>query len=604
LHSAGDRPPEPTPRHTDGDSLRVTVLKTIPEDPELAAAWNDLVMGMENPEVFFTYQWALAAARGFREKLNPLLFLIHDDAQNSALLVGVAALAVDSDSSLSAHFLASNTADYCDIVSSPENRRDVLLALLQELQRLGFGDLVLAGVPSNSATLQHVSEVAKASGFYTTSRASSDCGIVELGDEEHRKALLQTVVSKNREKRGLKKLAALGPVSVAHLTDGPELRPTLDAIISAQISRFLASGRESPLLDPERREFLAQLADSLVHAGWLKISQLEVNGKAVAWNYGFLFKGSWFWYLPAFEIDLEYASPGSCLLRLLVEEACGDTSLRWLDLGLGDESYKVRFANNVRPTRYVQLSRSLPGHAAKVGRQAAVSALTRSPKLEQSLRRARERYRRLQERFRNTGAVATVRHSLRTAARSVSSQSELQFFEYSGTAASDNLPNLLPLTREHLVQASIQNAADKDTLTYLTRCAQRMTQTEASGYVLLNDEGQPVHFLWTAAYDGFHLSEIDHKLEAISPSAVVIFDCWTPAASRGHSYYASAIRSAATRLQREGKTPWIFSMTSNVPSLQGIRKAGFSYRFSLVRRVRFGDSTIGRENAAPEIVAN
>ncbi|HVI06969.1 MAG TPA: hypothetical protein VND65_01615 [Candidatus Binatia bacterium] len=77
----------------------------------------------------------------------------------------------------------------------------------------------------------------------------------------------------------------------------------------------------------------------------------------------------------------------------------------------------------------------------------------------------------------------------------------------------------------------------------------------------------------------------------------MIFDCWTPAASRGHGYYAAAIRQAAVEIQREGKAAWIFSGATNQASLSGILKAGFQHRYTLVRRRRFGASTVSRHNA-------
>jgi hypothetical protein len=76
----------------------------------------------------------------------------------------------------------------------------------------------------------------------------------------------------------------------------------------------------------------------------------------------------------------------------------------------------------------------------------------------------------------------------------------------------------------------------------------------------------------------------------------MIFDCWTPAANRGRGHYAAAIRQAAAALRREGRTPWIFSAAGNRSSLRGILKAGFEYRFSLIRRRRFGRAVITRHD--------
>jgi CelD/BcsL family acetyltransferase involved in cellulose biosynthesis len=580
--------------------VRVTVLNEIPEDPQLCEAWNNLVLRMENPEVFFTYQWALAASRSFHTNLSPLLFLLHDSSQ----LAGVAALAIDPASPRKTFFLNSATADYCDIVSAPAHRSEVLAALLEEIEKLGLTDLVLANVPADSATLQQLGSVAQSRQFYLTSRIAYNCGIVQLGGDQQRKTLLRVVSGKDREKRGLKKLRNLGSLRVTHLTRPEEISSSVESIVSAQVLRFLASGRVSPLAGPERRIFLRQLSDLLSHAGWLKISQLEIDGHPIAWNYGFLFGGSWFWYLPTFQLEYEHASPGSCLLRLLIEEGVNDSSLRWLDLGLGDESYKERFANNIRQTRYLHLSRGFQRHFVSLGRETISRTAARFPRFADKLRGALAFCHAATGRIHERGIVAIARQSARKVLRTFASKDEVLIFEGCALPEPENPSvRLLPLTREHLVSASIANADDASTLRYLMRCARRLTQPGILGFFLQNqnEEGRPLHFLWIGNYDGFHLSEIDHTLEADSPGAAMIFDCWTPAPDRGCGHYATAIRLAAATLSREGRPAWIFTAAGNVSSLRGILKAGFTYRFSLIRRTRFGHSAITRRQTSTAI---
>jgi CelD/BcsL family acetyltransferase involved in cellulose biosynthesis len=572
--------------------VQVTVLKEIPEDPDLSEAWNTLVLAMDNPEVFFTYQWALAASRGFQSRLSPLLFLMYDSGQ----LTGVVALAIDPNAPRAAFFLTSSTADYCDIVSAPANRKAVLLALLQEIKNLGLSDLVLANVPANSVTLKELPSVAGSRHFHLTSRTAYNCGVIQLGGEEQREALLRTLATRGREKRALKKLSTLGSVKVIHLTEPEQIGESLESIVSAQISRFLASNRVSPLVGPERRTFLRQLSDLLSHSGWLKISQLEIDGRPVAWNYGFRFGGSWFWYLPTFQMEYEHVSPGSCLLRLMVEEGAKDASLQWLDLGLGDEPYKERFANNSRETRYVHLSRGFRRHVASLARQTLTRAATRFPQVGDKLRDARTFYDLAAGRIREAGVFATAQSSIQKALRPLASQDEVLIFEAPELQSPENQSvELLPLTREHLVEASISNAGDPHTLRYLMRCANRLTKPDASGFLLQDDTGRPIHFLWITNYDGFSLAEIGHNIEPSSPSAAMIFDCWTPASDRGRGHYAAAIRQAAANLRREDRAAWIFSGAKNASSVKGILKAGFAYRYSLIRRSRLGRTTTTRQ---------
>jgi hypothetical protein len=329
---------------------------------------------------------------------------------------------------------------------------------------------------------------------------------------------------------------------------------------------------------------------------------LEIDGRPVAWNYGFRFGGSWFWYLPTFQMEYEHVSPGSCLLRLMVEEGARDASLQWLDLGLGDEPYKERFANNTRETRYVHLSRGFQRHVASLARQMLTNTAARFPQFSDKLREARTFYQDAASRVQETGVVATARYSMQKALRPLASQDEVLLFEAPELQSPENQAvELMPLTREHLVEASISNAADSHTLRYLMRCANLLTKPDASGFLLQDETGRPIHFLWITSYNGFSLAEIGHTIESSSPRAAMIFDCWTPASDRGHGHYAAAIRQAAANLRREDRTAWIFSGAKNASSLRGILKATFAYRYSLIRRSRLGRAIITRHDTTTAI---
>ncbi len=574
--------------------MKVTVLEAVPEDPEIILAWNNLVLQMDRPEVFYTHQWALAASRAFSRSLCPLTFLFHQSGDESSRLVGVAALAVARDAPDKAFFLSASTADYCDILSEPDLRADILAMLFQEMNRRNLRNAVLANVPAGSPTLPALKTIAQSQNFHVHERPGYDCGVIALGDEEQRQTVLRSVVRKEKEKRGLKKLSLVGPIQVNHLS-AENLDAGLDPIFAAQISRFLATGRLSPLIQPQRRDFLAELAKLLSPAGWLKVSQLEVGGQPVAWNYGFRFLDSWFWYLPTYQLQYEGLSPGSCLLRLLTEEACADSSVKRLDLGLGDESYKQRFCNAVSPTRYLQLSRGTAQHLVNVSRYNLVTAVGKSVAVEKKLRAARQWFHSLHKRIGATGAVATASYAMARAKGMIASADEVAFFEAPPIEVSESESEALrPLTWEGLAAAAMSNAGDEQTLQYLIRCGKRLRQGGSSGYFLSSEGRVASHFLWVDPYDGFYLSEIDSKLESNDPNAVMIFDCWTPVAQRGHGHYATAIRLAAAHLQKQKKQAWIFGAARNEPSVSGILKAGFVYRFSLVRSKKFFHNTLSR----------
>jgi CelD/BcsL family acetyltransferase involved in cellulose biosynthesis len=570
--------------------VEISVLEKIPEDPEIVLAWNRLAFQMDRPEVFFTHQWALAVSRAFSESLAPLTVLAYE----SGRLVGVAAMATNRGARDAVVFLTASTADYCDVVSQPEARGAVLTAVLAALDSRGVRNVTLANVPADSQTLTAIQRAASSRRFHLHRRHGYDCGIISLDNQEHRQAVLQMVERKGREKRALKRLGQLGSVGIVHLI-GEQAEIALQLIVSAQISRFLATNRVSPLVQQSRRMFLEELGRLLSPTGWLKVSQLEVNGKPIAWNYGFRFLDSWFWYLPTFQVQYEELSPGSCLLRLLIEESCADSSVRRLDLGLGDEAYKQRFSNAISPTCYLQLSKSPLRHVKNTGREWLAASVGRFPAVDKRVRHGRSLLQGLQSRLRNAGLAATAKHAVTRIKKSAVSEDEIAFFEAPQISASEEpIVSLGELGWENLAVAAMENANDEPTLAYLMRCAERLKKTSAPGYFLRGHEARSLHLLWVADYNGFHLSEIDFTLESKDPTAAMLFDCWTPTAQRGHGYYATAIRLAAGLLQQQQRKVWIFSAATNKSSLGGILHAGFTYRFSLLRSRRFGHSTLSR----------
>jgi len=566
--------------------MRVIVLKEIPDDLTLAQDWNRLVQQMEHPEVFFTYQWALAAGRAFRATLTPLLFLMYKADE----LCGAVALATRKESDATACFLMEGTADYCDIVSAPGARGEVLACLLRAARKLGMSQLSLSHLRSDSVTWKELPAVSRAQRFHLAWRLAAECGLVEFGGEEQRAELQRAVTHKKR----LRKLSKLGSFEVRHLVNPDEINRCLAQIASAQVSRFLATGRISPLVRLERRDFFKELAELLLSQGWLKLSQLEVNGEPVAWNYGFRFANSWFYYLPSFKMDYEEYSPGSCLLRLLIAEGCADLSLREMDLGLGDESYKTHFATAVRRTYRVDLSCGLSRHFRIVGWNLVKTGPARFPKTAACLRRARDLKRSLQHRLRREGLSATLAHPVRRVVRLIASQDEMLFFEAPAAdrPETQNM-RLEPLTWKNLAEAAIANANDPDMLQYLQRSAANLKDGKA-GFVLSDPGKQAVHFLAVAKFNGFHILMINHTIAGEDSKGMLIFDCWTPAQYRGLGYYPLAIRWAAAELHNNDQRVWTFCAATDTLSIRGILKAGFIYRYSLVRQQRLGQSIIVR----------
>jgi len=562
-------------------NLRIVVQDEILEDSELRRSWNELALRMERPEVFYTYEWAVAVQRAYGSSLNPFVFLAYEGDS----LVGLVAFAAERAGPCGVTFLTANTADYCDFVSEPGRRQEFVEAVFSEMKNRNICKIVLTNLPADSSSVAAISRVASICQYHLHSRPAYLCARVVLGSAEVRASLKQATAAKKRVRRNIRGLEMQGRVGVRHDTQWDQIEPILQSFNRTHVARFLMTGRISNLTSAERRVFLYELARELSRSGWVTVSRLLVGEIPVAWNYGFQFAGSWFWYQPTVNSSYEDLSPGYCLLAKIVELACDRPDIDVVDLGLGAEDYKDRFATAKRQTLHLLLNRSFCDHLTAVVRDGAAAVAKASPRIEIWIRVIISHIAVLRARLRETGLSGLLTWFSRQIWRSLVAFDEVFFFDRSAiNPKGSGGVTLRRLDSDLLGAAAIGYADDAATLAYLLRSAQRFRSENDRGFALLTAEGKPVHFCWVKEFEGFWLSELERTLRAPCADAVMIFDCFTPASARSHGFFAVAIAALAAQLHSEGKAPWIFGAATNQASLRGIEKSGFTYKFSLGRK--------------------
>ena len=579
--------------------MRLVLHREIPEDENLRRQWNALVDRVEQPQVFYTYEWALAVYRAYHATLYPLLFLAYDERGS---LCGVAALATDP-SGKGASFLCATTGDYCDFLSLPEQKQALVVGVLAELRRLGIDRAAFANLPADSTTLALIRQAATPQHYFCFARTGYVCAQVSLSLLE-RKEGKPVAPGGKRLRRLVNAMARTAPVRFDHSRSWRSVEPILPEFIQAHVARFLEIGRISNLAHPDRQIFLTELARLLSEKRWLVLSRLLTGEKTVAWHYGFKFQGTWFWYQPTFDSRVEHYWPGFCMLTQVIQEAAEDPTMRTLDLGLGSEAYKAKFANASRETLYVTLHNSFLQHLALLLRDRVAAAVKAEPKMEKRAEALRNFLNVLRERFRRQGLTETAVWAARQSVRRVWTRDEVWFYEWENCAPASSISesvHLQLLTLHHLATAASKYTDDSETLNYLLRSAPRLRDRNVEGFVLVDSAGKPIHFAWTTAFEGFFLDELNAVVEAPSPEAVLLFDCWTPGSMRGRGYYGHAIGLIASKVHSAGKQPWIFSAAGNSASVRGIEKGGFQRRYSLIRQKTFHLQRIkGRPPASQE----
>jgi CelD/BcsL family acetyltransferase involved in cellulose biosynthesis len=557
--------------------LCILVLREVPDDPLLREQWDGLVQHMEEPEVFYTYEWAISVQHAYGSSLRPLLLLGYDQQS----LIGVAALAVKPNGEVA--FLSETTADYCDFLSSPGWRRQWCDAIFSELRGLHFGPLSLANIPADSVTASVLCEAARKHGYLSFIRPTYRCARIVLGADEVRASLQRRTTGKKAFRRNLRLLDRKGAVVFFTNVADEDLDQVVSDFCLAHVTRFFAGGRLSNMIQPERRAFLQALAHQLSKQGWLSINRLFVGDRCVAWNYGFQFGRSWFWYQPTFDTNYERFSPGLALLGKVIEAACDNPRVGVVDLGLGAEDYKEKLANEGRQILHITVSASPIPHANAILRHRIADLIKTRPKVECRVRAAVNRLTRLQSFLREKSLRPAIQFLAGRVRDRMMGEKEVHFFQWGGyiVGAQDDGFVIRELDLNLLGLAAIEYFDDRGTLDYLARSAQRLRTGSSRGFALVASSGIPVHFCWVSEFEGFEIRELKQQLKASSPQAVLIFDCCNPEATRGHNYFATGIAGVASRLRSAGEVPWIFEAARNRASVHDIMKAGFIHKFTM-----------------------
>lgn len=566
--------------------MRLVVLTEIPEDAHLHQQWNALVQSIARPQVFYTYEWSLAVQRAYAAELHPLIVLAYDEAEH---LCGVAALAAGKEGK-HVSFLCAATADYCDFLSNPEHKSEFVSAVLGELRKQGVRDLTLANLPSDSDTVAPLQSASTQHGYHCFSRTGYICAQVALGKLECRPNENKPILpGKKMVRRSLSAMGREGPVRLEHARTWKEAARRLPEFMQAHVARFLFTGRISNMAHAERRQFLQELAKLLAESGWLVLTRMVTGEKPLAWNYGFQFAGSWFWYQPTFDSDLEKLSPGFCLLSKLIEEAADHPQLNTVDLGLGAEEYKDRFANQSRETLYITLRTSAAQHVQEVARYRASEVVKNSPAAEAVVRAGVAHFSKLKR----DGIPRGLRQLMKRVSAFLWSETKIVFLELNGpTADASRVAKLETLSLNQLASAAIQNVDDEATVRYLLRSALRLRERKAEAFGSIDREGTLVSCAWVVPFGGFFLPELNSRVDSPSPDCVMVFDNWN---SDDRTRPASIIGMVAERMRDQGKRAWTYSLASDDSFIRSLEMGGFQARYSLTRRRVLGSQIISGE---------
>lgn len=329
--------------------MRIRLYSDFGRLPLGRSEWNALARRGSVDSVFQTHEWATAWWKCCGAS-HRLLYLTAEDAGG---ICGFAPL-MATPGSAELRFLADANSDYCDITADG-NRYAVLDAMLHFLvhEQRDWRRLTLRNVPECSATLAALLTLGAKHRLYPRLSARIATPRIDFRSQDAPFRLKYSV------RRHSNRLARLGALEYRVARSRSELPAMLDALYAQHVARYREKGQHSLFENADCRRFYALLADELLDTGWLHFSELRLDGRSIATHFGFDYNKVLTWYKPAFDIAYRQYSPGTALIKHLIDYA-GERGLDTLDFTIGNEPFKERFSNAVAYNRTLTLYRNRP----------------------------------------------------------------------------------------------------------------------------------------------------------------------------------------------------------------------------------------------------
>ena len=526
--------------------------------------WNELLARSPSATVFQSWEWLNAWWETFG---CGKLWIVC--ARNAKALSGAAALYIDESSTL--RFVGQGHADYGQMLYA-QDEENTLNALVEHIfersDKWKHAELscVLAGCALADRLLSK--------GAWVSSKMASPRVLFE---EKSAASLL----GKSSLKRHAKKLASLGPVTVEHLDSSEQIQPVLDAFFLQHQERWALTRSPSLFLDQQNQRFYRKLAEQAVTDGRFVLTRVLLNGKDAAMHFGFRSQQQLIWYKPTYDPRLSHAGPGEVLIAELIKKCVVD-GLRGLDFTRGDESFKLRFASEIREVLTFEVASKFWLKQLELNRHrlkdAAVAIIDKA-----HLHRA----------------IATVVHNARATMRVIRSKG----IRAACIAAKERMEQHGPRHVDVFIRTANDCAVEDErisvhTLETLNEILATFDVTDPEHLEVLSDtpvyleagarlwvakcSGSIVSCGWELRGTGVDVTEIRARLHF--PSTVVcLMEFRTFSKHQRKGYYAALLKSISASEGTDHQL--IYALSHNIASVRAIRKAGFEHAGRVTRSV-------------------
>ncbi|HXA75814.1 MAG TPA: GNAT family N-acetyltransferase [Candidatus Acidoferrales bacterium] len=578
-------------------ALHCQILSRFAELEAVASEWDRLWASNPRRQIFNRFSWIRAWWQGYGRTLS----LCTPVALRDGKVVGILPL-VRQEAQL--RFLGEPGSDYNDVLCEGAETPRILEALLDALCGMPgklWRTATLENVPEHSLLLTHMSDLPGRWQRRFATTPGHLCPTVVL-DEENREATLRAILDQKEPRQHETKLQKLGKLTFRHIEDREEVRRHLPLFFEQHIQRWaMTADGDSRFRGEQSRVFYEALVEELDPRNDLRFAVMEIDGRPIAYHFGFQLDGKFIHYKPTFDINLWKESPGQVMNRSLFSYA-KSVGVREFDFTIGNEVYKSRFANQSRRNFTVRLYRPGPRNFAarklsllrqRFDKGQRPFALLKT--LRSTVRSVLKRARGLERRG---GPLTLFGKALVATFRTVLFASDRVFLfssEQGDPSELDTAPcppdsslGLVAATLGDLANCSVAEPEPLDR-SQLQAARGRLKKGDVPYVTYAGNK--LVCLAWIGTRNNLSPLEVDLNCQVPLPRpAAVIYDLWFPASLREKAD-PRMLRAMVSLSHRKGLDAWIYCNDGDVVLRKSIEAAGFLMRYRVERTRLFGLSS-------------
>jgi CelD/BcsL family acetyltransferase involved in cellulose biosynthesis len=302
------------------------------DDPALSPARWDRLASQRSGGVFLTHAWQRLWWSAMAE--GPLLIVLAERAGEPFALAPLYAAAG------TLMLVGSGSADYLDFTGRPDEQTLTSLLVAARDALPDFSGIKLYHLPKDSATCALLPGVAERLGLELYCEPEVGAPYADLTDPDTVRYATDRRKLRKEEAR-MRRVGAL----VARAVSSAEAGKMLEVFLAQHRSRWQELSEES-FERPGSRELVRNVLDGGLRDGWARMTVLEWSGRPVAFDISLISGTTQLSWLVSRDHSIREHSPGTVLAGHVARNAVA-AGMRRLDLGLGEEDYKLRGASGV-----------------------------------------------------------------------------------------------------------------------------------------------------------------------------------------------------------------------------------------------------------------